>query len=485
VEIVINLHLSKKYVISKIHHHISEKMNTKIVSLSFGLLLFISNFLLAQRIIVVPMVEDWKNICSALDTEARLREANKQINGELGNAGYQVVDYMQIARRAKSAGICSKPSSEEAQKAFLELSKADIYFMSEINTFPSSSGTYITLTMTAYTLAGDYIFEQFEKTNRFMTDDIAALAKRAIKQMMPKIKENINNSNDLIAKNNGSPEWKDVPKEVKLESDVDINIPKGKVNENAVAVVIGNRNYTFKDIPQVEFAIHDARAMKLYLMKTFGFLEGNIIYIENGTQASFNATFGTEKNHKGKLFNMMKPNRMSDVFVFYSGHGAPDPESKEGYFVPVDCDPSLVKFNGYSLSLLYENLSKLDYRTMTIVIDACFSGSSDKGMLIKNISPVFINTKDKVLTDDFSMVFTSAASDQVSSWYPEKKHSLFTYYFLKGIQGAANTNGDRWVSVAEMRKYLTDNIPYMARRLNNREQTPQITGDDNKAIVEF
>jgi uncharacterized caspase-like protein len=181
----------------------------------------------------------------------------------------------------------------------------------------------------------------------------------------------------------------------------------------------------------------------------------------------------------------MKPGRMSDVFVFYSGHGAPDPESKEGYFVPVDCDPSLVKFNGYSLTTLYNNLGKLDYRSLTVVIDACFSGSSDKGMLIKNISPVFINTVTKVLTDEFAMVFASSAAEQVSSWYPEKKHSLFTYFFLKGIQGAANNNKDRWISVGEMRKYLSDNIPYMARKLNNREQTPQTTGEDTKAVIGF
>jgi len=453
---------------------------------------FVMSFLVhvssyGQRILVVPVVDDWRNLCTIFDNDTKMREANKEIGGALANAGYQVSDFMQTMRRAKSMGLCNKPSSEEVQKAILELAKADVYFVSEVVATPSPTGMYVTLTMTAHLASNsEYAFEQYEKTNKFMTDNVAALAKRAINQMMPKIKENMGNINDLIAQNNKDADWKNVPREVKLESDVDVNIPViGKTNENAVAVVIGNRDYKSKDVPPVDFAIHDAKAMKEYLIKMFGFKEGNIIYIENATQANFNAIFGTENNHQAKLFNYMKPNRMSDIFVFYSGHGAPDPESKDGYFVPVDCDPSLVKFNGYSLNTLYANLSKLDYRTCTVVIDACFSGSSEKGMLIKNISPVFINTRDKILTDEFAMIFTSASAEQVSSWYPEKRHSLFTYFFLKGLQGAANIDRDRWITVKEMRKYINDNVPYMARRLNNREQNPQITADDDKAIIEL
>ncbi len=80
--------------------------------------------------------------------------------------------------------------------------------------------------------------------------------------------------------------------------------------------------------------IDDATAMKNFLIKTFGFREGNILFYENGTQAVFNTLFGTEKEHRGRLFDLVKPGK-SDVFIYYSGHGAPDPESDQGYFVPI------------------------------------------------------------------------------------------------------------------------------------------------------
>lgn len=270
-----------------------------------------------------------------------------------------------------------------------------------------------------------------------------------------------------------------------LNIDINLNIPKTSIVENdAIAVVIGNKDYKEKDIPSVEYAINDVKLVKKYLINTFGFNPDNILYYENATQSDLYSLFGSKENYKGKLYNYVKEGK-SDVFVYYSGHGAPDPESKQGYFVPIDCDPYLVTLNGYSLNTFYENLSKINYKSLTVVIDACFSGSSDKGTLLKNVSPVFITVENPFSTKENTTVFTSASGDQVSSWYPEKRHSLFTYYFLKGLKGEADLNTDKTITIGEMKNYIMDNVPYMARRLNNREQTPQVIGLDNEIFIQY
>ena len=267
--------------------------------------------------------------------------------------------------------------------------------------------------------------------------------------------------------------------------DVDIDIPKTDIiNKDAVAVVIGNRNYSKKDVPKVDFANRDANYVKEYLINTLGYREGNIIYVTDASQADFNSIFGTDKNYKGRLYNYVK-SAQSDIFIYYSGHGAPDPESKNGYFVPVDCDPSLVSLNGYSLNTFYDNLSKINYKSLTVVIDACFSGASEAGMLLANISPVFIKVENPITSKENSVIFTSATGEQVSSWYPEKKHSLFTYYFLKALQGEADKNNNKQLTIDEIKNYIDDKVPYMARRLNNREQTPQVIGNLNKVVVKY
>ena len=267
--------------------------------------------------------------------------------------------------------------------------------------------------------------------------------------------------------------------------DVDTNIPRTDVdNKDAIAVIIGNRNYTNSDVPTVDFAIRDAAVVKEYMLKTFGYREGNIIYETDATQAKFFALFGTEKRD-GKLQDYVKEGE-SDVFIYYSGHGAPDPESKDGYFVPVDCDPAMVDVTGYSLDLFYSKINNLGAKSITVVIDACFSGASGGGMLLKNISPVFIKVDETGRLADEVTVFTSASGEQVSSWYPEKKHSLYTYYFLKGLKGAADQDGNQAITAEEMQSYVLDKVSYMARKLNSREQTPSLqTLDRGKLLINF
>jgi hypothetical protein len=113
-----------------------------------------------------------------------------------------------------------------------------------------------------------------------------------------------------------------------LEIDVDKNIPQTSVsNPDAIAVVIGNQQYQQAGVPSVDFAVRDATVVKQYLIDTLGYKEGNILFQLNATKARFEAIFGTASEHRGQLYNYVKSDK-SDVFIYYSGHGAPDPESQ-------------------------------------------------------------------------------------------------------------------------------------------------------------
>jgi len=268
-----------------------------------------------------------------------------------------------------------------------------------------------------------------------------------------------------------------------LSVDVDLNIPEGeKAGKYDVAVVIGNKNYT--GIPIVEFADRDASIMKEYLVRAFGYEPENILYYKDATFTHFNEIFGSERDHRGKLFRFVREG-VSKVFIYYVGHGAPDLETGEAYFVPVDANPQYIASSGYRLQALYGNLSKIPAKKITIVLDACFSGNSEKGMLFKGISPAMVKVKKEYASPGNALLLTSAAVDQVSSWFPEKRHSLFTYYFLKGLQGDADLNKDKKITVGEMKDYLKEHVPYMARRLSGVEQTPVITGNDQDVIVQL
>ncbi len=272
--------------------------------------------------------------------------------------------------------------------------------------------------------------------------------------------------------------------EIVLKSDVDLNIPAtGAVNNDGIAVVIGNANYD--KTKNVDFAIHDARMMKEYLMKVMGFKEFNIFYYEDASKTDFEVLFGNKLEYRGKVFNAVKPEK-SDLFIFYSGHGAPDLRTNTGYFVPKECDPQYITISGYSTEVFFNNLSKIPSKSTTVITDACFSGAE----ILEGISPIGIKAKGFNSIQNGVMI-SSSAGTQVSSWYSEQNHGMFTYFFLKAIQDKDITDkdGDGMLTAGEIYGYVSDKsdgVPYYARRFRNIEQTPTIQGlmQDN-VIVDF
>ena len=260
--------------------------------------------------------------------------------------------------------------------------------------------------------------------------------------------------------------------------DIERDIPKGRdQRKDAVALIIANRDYQNPDIPAVTYAHRDAEFVKQYLIRTLGYREGNICLYRDATQSKFRTALR-------KLQTAAK--KKSDVFVYYPGHGAPDPEEKLGYFVPVDCDPNYVQLGGIGLEEFYKELGRIEARNITVVIDACFSGASQVGMLISEASPIFVSIEDPAASLKNGVVFASSTGEQISSWYPEMNHSLYTYYFLKGLQGAADQNTDKQLTVAELQAYLSEQVPYMARRLYNRTQAPTVTpGRESQVLVHY
>lgn len=268
-----------------------------------------------------------------------------------------------------------------------------------------------------------------------------------------------------------------------LSVDIDTPLVTKTRNPNAIAVIIGNRDY--RRAKSVDYAINDAQTVREYLTKVLGYKEGNVFHIENALKSDFELYFGIKANYKGKLYNNVKEGK-SDVFVYYSGHGAPGLKDKKGYFVPVEADPQYIELSGYSLDVFYENLSKVPAKSITVVMDSCFSGAN----IFDNISPMFVEIDNPVIKLKNGIVISSSQGRQVSSWYNEKKHGMFTYFFLKAIHNKnADYDKDDNLTFDEIYNYISDKtegVPYYARRIHGVEQTPTIEGKyQDKVFVKY
>lgn len=249
---------------------------------------------------------------------------------------------------------------------------------------------------------------------------------------------------------------------------------------DAIAVIIGNR--TYRRAPNVAYAANDAAAMRLYAERALGIRPGNVLYLEDATLSDMKVLFGDQGVPNGRLHDLVKPG-VTEVFVFYSGHGAPDPVANRAYLMPTDGDANRLSLTGMPLDILYENLAALGAAHVTVVLDACFSGGTGTGeMLITQASPIGIRVTDPSLrfaASGGATIIAAAEGQQLANWYAEQ-HGLLTWFFLRGLQGAADRDRDGSVTAGEMHASLRDpanGLPYEARRLTGRDQTPQVWGD--------
>lgn len=260
---------------------------------------------------------------------------------------------------------------------------------------------------------------------------------------------------------------------------------------NAIAVVIGAGTNS-NNIAPVPYAANDAAIMEQYFRNTMGI--HNILAI-------------TDKEvTRSKLLDIFNPNGdlsrfvvkdCTDVFVYYSGHGIPD-KDKNGnydvYLVPDDCRNDMLAERGYSLSRMYANLNNIKAKSVTVILDACFSGSSRASATFAS-SSISNNKGIMVEIEDVSerpweidpnfRVLSSSSNDQTSLAYDRSQSGLFTYYLALGMQGEADSDKNGIITLSELNDYVTNQVSTAAKQIRNGDQTPQLHGNGDMVVVQY
>lgn len=231
---------------------------------------------------------------------------------------------------------------------------------------------------------------------------------------------------------------------------------------NAFALVIGVEKYP-GGIPKAEFADRDAQAMVAHLRA----LGVPLRHIKRLTDE-----MATGNRIKGALHWLKRNVRPgSTVYVYFSGHGAPG-QGGTAYLVPFDGDPSDLSDTGVSTSGFYKDLEKLPAKHIIVALDACFTGEGKRSIVGSGIRPLVTKIREgEVPSSGKLVVLTAARSNQESGVMEAKGHGLFTYYFLKGLNGGAEHRGH--VTVAGLYRYLKPKVESEAN-LDNRRQTPEL-----------
>lgn len=261
------------------------------------------------------------------------------------------------------------------------------------------------------------------------------------------------------------------------------NIHLFEDNADSIGIVIGNKSY--KQTVPVDFAHNDADAMREFLSGSLGFRDNNIFVVKDATLNEFNQVFGSDRNpQSGRLWRAVKEGR-SNVFVYFSGHGVPDLQTRQPFLLPSDGNPNQGE-SGVSLDTLYRNLELVKRkigpnRQVVVMIDACFTGETGRRgeTLLAVSAPGFTPAKPRTGSDIIKLIATSAASP--ANWDQENKLGLFTSRFLLGVAGLARASDSKpELTWTDLRRFVIEKVAESARRDTGREQVPEI---DEASIV--
>lgn len=240
--------------------------------------------------------------------------------------------------------------------------------------------------------------------------------------------------------------------------DVDFYIPiADNVSNHTFAVVISNEKYQMEK--PVQYAENDGNTFAEYCKKTLGLPEKNVHFITNATLNNI--------KHEIKWLEDVIAVYHGDakVIFYYAGHGIPDEQNKSAYLLAIDGYGSDVT-TGYALEDLYKALGSLPSKSVTVFLDACFSGAKRDGDMLASARGVAIKVKQATPVGNI-VVFSAAQGDETAYPYKEEEHGLFTYYLLKKLQ---KTKGN--VTLGELSDYIKTQVERQSIVINGKLQSP-------------
>ena len=232
------------------------------------------------------------------------------------------------------------------------------------------------------------------------------------------------------------------------------------------AVVVGIGQYASDEIPDLQFAAADARAVRDFLTSEAAgpFEEENVLFLTDA-----NATVDAMRQ---AMFVFLQQADWDDlVVIYFAGHGAPDPNRPDNlYLLPHDADLDALAATAFPMWDVKTALRRQIAAERVIVIsDACHSGGTQEG-LQNPINGTFAD----LFTPSRRLTLTAAANNELS--FEDARwgggHGVFTHNLLEGLRGAADANSDGIVTFAEAADYTTRSV---SAETTGR-QNPQRTG---------
>ncbi len=249
---------------------------------------------------------------------------------------------------------------------------------------------------------------------------------------------------------------------------------KGIRNDNAFALIVGVSDYKRINAPAM-YADKDAQYFQDYASLKLGIPDSNITTMVNDKAELGDVLLAV----KDWIRRSSKPG-ISDVYVFFAGHGLASQDGEQMYLLPFDGRPRLLDKTAILREELFEDIASANPRSVTVFLDTCYSGTTRGIDMLIASRPIAIKVLKQSVPHGFT-VMTAAAGDQTAKPLEEVKHGMFSYFLMKGMEGEADADHDNKITARELHNYVQTNVIQQS----SGSQTPELQGNADRVLVQF
>jgi len=272
--------------------------------------------------------------------------------------------------------------------------------------------------------------------------------------------------------------WNKIKARIKPESKGDGDKPgveKFYGIGNRWAVVVGVNKYDDMDhYGELHVCVKDAQAVYNQFVSS-GYKSERVRLLTDDTVTEL----PTRDNVLVALKSIALATEPDDILIFfYSGHG--DEDAGESYLVARNGKRLALEDTAIKVSRIKQILESAPARAKVIILDACHSGANIEGKGPKYMTEEFIR---RVFEQAEGIaILASCKQGQVSYEWRSNERSVFTYYLLEALQGQADLDDKKFVTVQDTNRHVSNGVKLWASQ-RNYIQTPTLQAETAGDII--
>jgi serine/threonine protein kinase len=229
---------------------------------------------------------------------------------------------------------------------------------------------------------------------------------------------------------------------------------------DGVGLVIGIGTYANTDLVQLPCAGHDASECARMLARedVCGFPQSKV-----ETLLDKDAD-GESIRERLELWLPSQANGAELVVIYFAGHGMVERSgtTEEGYLLPYDADPSDLESTCVSMTELAQVFETVRAKSVVVCLDCCHAGLIISQTSGRARGAVRTRGIRRSLLERMAgrgrFIISACDEGEESLELDDLQHGLFTFHFIRGIEGDGDRDRDGKVGVFELFEYVSDKV---------------------------